>query len=174
MYCRMYIKVNGLSKDSQGRNIKILHSDMPVFKNAKWPTYVYVIKNITQTVVIYSKSRYHGRKLKSWYVIGFTCYFVPRVWDTCTGTWQLFGYIFPRTHYICFLDGSLRCALRPSVKSKRSCSLQVPEVFLDISPHERAANTSREVAASWLSRSSLMGWNIKKNLWDQGKFTVMT
>ena len=62
MYCRMYRKVNGLSKDSQGRNIKILHSDMPVFKNAKWPTCVYVIKNITQTVVIYSKSRYDGRK----------------------------------------------------------------------------------------------------------------
>ena len=33
---------------------KILHSvDVLVFKNNKWPTCVYMIKNITQTVVIY-------------------------------------------------------------------------------------------------------------------------
>ena len=33
---------------------KILHSvDMLLFKNTKWPTCVYMIKHITQTVVIY-------------------------------------------------------------------------------------------------------------------------
>ena len=51
-------KANGLSEESQGRNIQycteILHSvAMLVFKNTKWPTCVYMIKHITQTVVIY-------------------------------------------------------------------------------------------------------------------------
>ena len=33
---------------------KILHSvDILVFRNTKWPTCVYIIKNMTQTVVIY-------------------------------------------------------------------------------------------------------------------------
>ena len=46
-------KAKGLSR-LQDRNIKILHSVdiLVVFKNTKWPTCVYMIKNITQTVVI--------------------------------------------------------------------------------------------------------------------------
>ena len=50
MYCKICRKANGLSKEV----FKILHSaDMLVFKNTKWPTCVYMIKHITQTVVIY-------------------------------------------------------------------------------------------------------------------------
>ena len=50
MYCKPYTKAKGLSKESQGRNIKILHSrsvDMLVFKN-NWPTCVYMIKYNTK------------------------------------------------------------------------------------------------------------------------------
>ena len=65
MYCKICTKANGLSKESQGRDIKILHSvDILVFKNAKWPTCVYMIKNITQTVVIYLSSSNEGRETK--------------------------------------------------------------------------------------------------------------
>ena len=38
---------------------KILHSvDILVFKDTKWPTCVYMIKIVTQTVVIYFESSY--------------------------------------------------------------------------------------------------------------------
>ena len=54
MYCKICRKGNGLSKESQGKNIEnTLLVDILVFKNTKFPTCVYMIKHITQTVLIY-------------------------------------------------------------------------------------------------------------------------
>ena len=54
MYCKICIKANGLGKEFQGRNIQnTTLGDMLVFKNTKRPTCVYMIKNITPTLVIY-------------------------------------------------------------------------------------------------------------------------
>ena len=101
-------KLMDWAKSSRAEIFKLLHSDdMLIFKNAKWATFVYMIKHITQTVTIYFWSRYDGQKPKSWYDIVSTCYFSLRVRDTCTKIWDLSGYITPRTHYIHFLDGSL-------------------------------------------------------------------
>ena len=45
MYCKVCTKAKGLREESQGRNIKIMHSvDMLVFKNTNWPTCVHMIK----------------------------------------------------------------------------------------------------------------------------------
>ena len=47
-------KLMDCAKSPRAEIFKILHSvDMLLFKNTKWPTGVYMIKHITQTVVIY-------------------------------------------------------------------------------------------------------------------------
>ena len=47
-------KANGLRKDSREKRFKILRSvELLVFKNTKWPTFVYKVKNATQKAVIY-------------------------------------------------------------------------------------------------------------------------
>ena len=47
-------KLTDWARGCRAEIFKILYSvDIMVFKNTKWPTCVYMIKNITQTVVIY-------------------------------------------------------------------------------------------------------------------------
>ena len=57
MYCKICTGAKGLSKESQGRNIKILHSksvNVLVFKNNNWPTCVYMTKYNTNRGDIFS------------------------------------------------------------------------------------------------------------------------
>ena len=47
-------KLTNLARSHRAEIVKMLHSvDILVFENSKWPTCVYMIKNITQTVVTY-------------------------------------------------------------------------------------------------------------------------
>ena len=108
MNCKICTKLTDWARSRRAEIFKILHSvDVVAFNNTKWLTCVYMIKNITQTVVIYFWSSYEGRRPKNCYDIVSTCYLSPRVRDTCTKIWELSGYITPRTHYSRFLDGSL-------------------------------------------------------------------
>ena len=96
-----------------------------VFKNTKWPTCVYMIKNITQTVVIYfnratkAEDRIVAMILS---LVRSTCYLSPRVRNTCTEIWELSGYNY--SHFFRWIT-ALR-ALRPSKKSLRS---SLPRVY---------------------------------------------
>ena len=47
-------KLTNLARSRGAEKVKIPHSvDILVFKNCKWPIWVYMIKDMTQTVVIY-------------------------------------------------------------------------------------------------------------------------
>ena len=120
MHCKICTKGNGLSKGLQGRNIKILFSvDIMVFKITKWPTCVYMIKNIRHTVVIYFNQ---ATKAEDRIVamilclVRSTCYLSPRVRNTCTEIWELSGYITVVGVFWLYYITALR-ALRPSKKS---------------------------------------------------------
>ena len=87
---------------------KILHSVDILFKNTKWPTCVYMVKNITQTVVIYFNQAIEAEDRMVAILLCLvrsTCYLSPRVRNTCTKICELSGYITPGTHYSRFLDG---------------------------------------------------------------------
>ena len=92
--------------------------------NTKWSTRVYMIKKNSDDIFFIKLRRPKAEELL-WYCVYML--FVPRVQDTCTKIWELSGYITPRTHCSHFLDGSITdlCALRASVKIKRSSSLRV-------------------------------------------------
>ena len=118
MYCTICTKANELSKrrGCRAEIFKILYSvDIMVFKNTK-PTCVYMIKNITQTVVIYFNQ---ATKAEDRIVamilclVRSTCYLPPRVRNTCTEIWELSGYNY--SHFFRWIT-ALR-ALGPSKKS---------------------------------------------------------